>query len=121
MLPTRRDFLRKTAGALGLALLPGFAQSRARAAGAGRPNVLLIMADDMGYSDTECYGGEIGTPNLSALAAGGIRFTQHYSTGRCWPSRACILTGYYAQQIRRDRMPGIERGPRPAWAPLLPE
>jgi arylsulfatase len=121
MLPTRRDFLRTTAGALGLALLPGFEQSRARPVKTGKPNILLIMADDMGYSDAECYGGEIRTPNLSALAAGGIRFTQHYSTGRCWPSRACILTGYYAQQIRRDEMPGIDRGPRPLWAPLLPE
>jgi len=86
-----------------------------------RPNVLLIMADDMGFSDAGCYGGEIRTPNLDALAAGGVRFTQHYSTGRCWPSRACILTGYYAQHIGRDGAPGIKRGNRPAWAPLLPE
>ncbi|MFO7902125.1 MAG: sulfatase-like hydrolase/transferase, partial [Pirellulaceae bacterium] len=79
------------------------------------------MADDMGYSDLGCYGGEIETPNLDELADHGLRFTQHYSTGRCWPSRACILTGYYAQQIRRDAMPGIQTGQRPAWAPLLPE
>lgn len=85
------------------------------------PNIVLILADDMGFSDAECYGGEISTPNLSSLAAGGIRFTQHYSTGRCWPSRACLLTGYYAQQIRRDAMPGIKLGDRPSWAPLLPE
>ncbi|MGC9330002.1 MAG: sulfatase-like hydrolase/transferase, partial [Candidatus Hinthialibacter sp.] len=74
----------------------------------------------MGYSDSECYGGDIRTPHLSSLANAGIRFTQHYSTGRCWPSRACILSGYYAQQIRRDDMPGIKMGNRPAWAPLLP-
>ena len=68
------------------------------------PNILLIMADDMGYSDAGCYGGEVATPNLNKLAANGLRFTQHYSTGRCWPSRACILTGHYAQQVRRDGM-----------------
>ena len=84
------------------------------------PNVMLIMADDMGFSDPGCYGGEIRTPNLDRLAAGGIRFSQHYSTARCWPSRATILTGYYAQQVRRDTMPGVRRGNRPAWAPLLP-
>jgi len=86
-----------------------------------RPNVLFILADDMGFSDAGCYGGDVRTPNLDALAASGLRFTQHYSTGRCWPSRACILTGYYAQQIRRDGGPGIKLGNRPAWAPLLPE
>lgn len=82
------------------------------------------MADDMGYSDAGCYGGDVETPNLDMLAAGGVRFTQHYSTGRCWPSRACILTGYYAQHVRRDGMPGLKggaQGRRPAWAPLLPE
>ncbi len=86
-----------------------------------KPNVLLIMADDMGYSDAECYGGEVATPNLNKLAANGLRFTQHYSTGRCWPSRACILTGHYAQQIRRDKMEDIKMGDIPSWAPLLPE
>ncbi len=53
----------------------------------------------MGFSDAGCYGGEISTPNIDALAASGVRFTQHYSTGRCWPSRACILTGNYYQQV----------------------
>jgi arylsulfatase A-like enzyme len=86
-----------------------------------KPNILLIVADDMGYSDLECYGGDVRAPNLSRLAEEGVRFTQHYSTGRCWPSRACILTGYYAQQIRRDKMPGVSMGNRPAWAPLLPQ
>ncbi len=89
-----------------------------------RPNVLLILADDMGYSDAGCYGGDIATPQLDALAKGGVRFTQFYNTARCWPSRAAILTGYYAQQVRRDGMPGLQggaRGVRPAWARLLPE
>ncbi len=91
---------------------------------APRPNVLLIVADDMGYSDVACYGGEIATPNLDALARGGLRFTQFYNTARCWPSRAAILTGYYAQQVRRDTIPGVasgNSGTRPPWARLLPE
>ena len=84
------------------------------------PNVLLIMADDMGYSDLGCYGGEIETPHLDGLAKNGLRFTQFYNTARCWPSRASLLTGYYAQQVRRDTLPGIKRGNRPSWAHLLP-
>jgi arylsulfatase A-like enzyme len=89
-----------------------------------RPNFLLIVADDMGFSDSGCYGGEIQTPTLDNLARGGLRFTQFYNTARCWPSRACILTGYYAQQVRRDALPdqpGGVSGRRPAWARLLPE
>ncbi len=88
-----------------------------------KPNFLLILADDLGYSDLGCYGGEIQTPNLDRLARGGIRFTQFYNTARCWPSRAAILTGYYAQQVRRDAIPGAGgggEGVRPDWAPLLP-
>ncbi|MBI3877555.1 MAG: sulfatase-like hydrolase/transferase [Verrucomicrobia bacterium] len=92
---------------------------------ADRPNILILLADDMGFSDAGCYGGEIATPNLDALAKGGLRFTQFYNTARCWPSRAAILTGYYAQAVRRDAMPGVPgsggRGVRPAWAKLLPE
>lgn len=121
MAMTRRDFLRRTAASLGGGAVAALTSKRASADQPGRPNVVLILADDMGYSDAECYGGDVRTPNLSALAEGGIRFTQHYSTGRCWPSRACILTGYYAQHIRRDTMEGIELGNRPKWAPLLPE
>ncbi len=62
------------------------------------PNIILIMGDDMGYSDIGCYGGEINTPNLDALAAAGIRFTQFYNTARCCPTRASLLTGLYPQQ-----------------------
>jgi arylsulfatase len=89
-----------------------------------RPHVLLILADDLGYSDLGCYGGEIHTPNLDRLAQNGLRFTQFYNTARCWPTRAALLTGYYAQQVRRDALPGnppIPVGQRPRWAPLLPE
>src|SRR2546421_969151 len=68
------------------------------AAGPAKPNVLLILADDMGFSDAGCYGGEIHTPNLDALAAGGLRFTQFYNTARCCPSRAALLTGLYSHQ-----------------------
>ena len=64
----------------------------------GRPNIVLILADDMGYSDIGCYGGEIRTPNLDRLAAGGLRFTQFYNTARCCPTRASLLTGLYPHQ-----------------------
>ena len=91
----------------------------------GSPNILVIVADDLGYSDLGCYGGEIDTPNLDRLAANGLKFTQFYNTARCWPSRAAILTGYYAQQVRRDALPHIPSaggsGIRPGWARLLPE
>ncbi|HSG72918.1 MAG TPA: sulfatase-like hydrolase/transferase, partial [Planctomycetaceae bacterium] len=63
-----------------------------------RPNIILIMGDDMGYSDVGCYGGEIDTPNLNALAENGLRFTQFYNTARCCPTRACLLTGVYPHQ-----------------------
>jgi len=99
-------------------------RAAAGAAPSRKPNFLVIVMDDMGFSDAGCYGGEIATPNLDGLAAGGVRFTQCYSTARCWPSRACILTGYYAQQVRRDALPGLAGGiggKRPAWARLLPE
>jgi arylsulfatase len=86
-----------------------------------RPNVLVILADDLGYSDLGCYGSEIRTPNVDGLAKNGLRFTQFYNTARCWPSRAALLTGYYAQAVRRDTLPGIPVGTRPPWARLLPE
>ncbi len=63
-----------------------------------RPNIILIMADDLGYSDLGCYGGEINTPNLDYLAANGLRFTQFYNTSRCCPTRAALLTGQYNHQ-----------------------
>jgi len=63
-----------------------------------RPNIVLIMSDDMGYSDLAPYGGEINTPNLTALAEGGLKFTQFYNTARCCPSRASLMTGCYPQQ-----------------------
>jgi arylsulfatase A-like enzyme len=62
---------------------------------AERPNILLIMSDDVGFSDIGCYGSEIATPNLDSLAQNGIRFTQFYNTARCCPTRAALLTGLY--------------------------
>jgi arylsulfatase A-like enzyme len=63
-----------------------------------RPNIVVILVDDMGFSDIGCYGSEIPTPNLDKLAATGLRFTQYYNTGRCCPTRAALLTGLYSHQ-----------------------
>jgi arylsulfatase A-like enzyme len=63
-----------------------------------RPNIIVILSDDMGYSDIGCFGGEIHTPNLDALAGNGLRFTQFYNTSRCCPTRASLLTGLYSHQ-----------------------
>ncbi len=65
---------------------------------ADKPNVVVILCDDMGFSDLGCYGGEIATPNLDKLAANGVRFTQFYNTARCCPTRASLLTGLYPHQ-----------------------
>ncbi len=62
------------------------------------PNIILILADDLGYSDLGCYGGEISTPNIDALAASGVRLTQLYNSARCCPSRASLMTGLYPTQ-----------------------
>ena len=80
------------------------------------PNIVLILADDLGFADLGCYGSEIQTPTLDRLAANGLRFTQFYNTARCWPTRACLMSGYYAQQIRMDP----PQGRLPDWASLLP-
>jgi arylsulfatase len=63
-----------------------------------RPNIVVILIDDMGWSDLGCYGSEIPTPNIDALAKGGVRFTQFYNTGRCSPTRASLMTGLYPHQ-----------------------
>lgn len=69
-----------------------------------RPNIIIILADDMGYSDLGCYGGEINTPNLDQLASKGIRFTQFYNAARCCPTRASLLTGLYPHQAGMGAM-----------------
>ena len=66
--------------------------------GAEKPNIILILSDDLGYSDLGCYGGEIETPNLDALAKDGLRFARFYNAGRCCPTRASLLTGVYPHQ-----------------------
>ncbi len=78
---------------------------------APKPNVLLILADDLGYSDIGCYGGEIATPNLDALAKNGLRFRQFYNGTRCCPTRASLLTGLYAHQAGVGDMTGDEGQP----------
>ena len=77
-----------------------------------RPNIVVILVDDMGFTDIGCYGSEIPTPNLDKLAADGLRFTQFYNTGRCCPTRAALLTGLYSHQagvghmVEDDGVPG---------------
>ena len=83
----------------------------ARANAADRPNIVLIMADDMGYSDVGCYGGEINTPNIDRLAADGLRFTQFYNTGRCCPTRASLMTGLYPHEAGLGHMVYGDKGP----------
>ncbi|MHC1764298.1 MAG: arylsulfatase [Verrucomicrobiia bacterium] len=85
--------------------------------GSSRPNILIVLADDLGYSDPGCYGGEIATPHLDRLAEKGLRFTQFYTTARCWPTRAALMTGYYPQQVRMDP----PRGRVPTWGQTLPQ
>ena len=103
---TRRGFLRAIGmGAASLAL-PACAKLRTSQAGAApatglsgrKPNIVLIMSDDMGFSDIGCYGSEVRTPTLDGLAANGLRFTQFYNTARCCPTRASLLTGLYPHQ-----------------------
>ena len=85
------------------------------------PNIVVILVDDLGYSDLGCYGGEIETPNLDRLAQSGLRFSQFYNTARCCPSRASLLTGLYQHQAGIGFMTyadwgegyeGTPRGPR---------
>jgi arylsulfatase len=83
-----------------------------------RPNIIIILSDDMGYSDIGCYGSEIETPVLDGLAANGLRFTQFYNTARCCPTRAALLTGLYQHQAGIGHMVGEHNaggeGGRPA-------
>ena len=80
-----------------------------------RPNLLLILVDDLGYSDLGCFGGEIGTPNIDRLAANGLRFTQCYNSARCCPSRASLMSGLYPHQAGigsfAQSQPSREKGP----------
>lgn len=95
---SRRKFLElSAAGSLGLTL-PNLGCTPAEGGGE-RPNIIVIMADDMGFSDAGCYGGEIDTPNIDRLADGGLRFTQFYNAARCCPTRASLMTGQYQHKV----------------------
>jgi len=76
-----------------------FAHAENKADRPDKPNIILIMADDLGYSDLGCYGGEIETPHIDSLARDGVRFTGFKNTARCAPSRASLLTGRYAHSV----------------------
>lgn len=93
--------------------------SRATAAPARRPNIILIMADDMGFSDIGPYGSEIPTPNLDRLAQSGIRFSEFCNTARCCPSRAALLTGLYSHQAGVGHM--VQDYGRPGYRGFLNE
>jgi arylsulfatase A-like enzyme len=91
-------FWRGVACGIGLALLCVASFNAWSAPNSARPNIIVILADDLGFSDLGCYGSEIPTPNLDKLARGGLRFSQFYNTPRCCPSRAALLTGLYPQE-----------------------
>lgn len=102
----RRQFFQTAAGAAAGHSLLGAAASR-------KPNIVVILVDDMGFSDLGCYGGEIRTPNIDALAKGGVRFTQFYNTARCCPTRASLLTGLYPHQAGVGHM--VDAKPFPGY------
>jgi arylsulfatase len=112
---TRRKFIQGVAGSLAAASLnmPGYAAPE-EAPARKRPNIVVIMADDMGFSDLGCYGSEIRTPNLDRLAQDGLRFTQAYNAARCCPTRAALLTGLYPHQAGMGGMVSTSAKPRPA-------
>jgi arylsulfatase A-like enzyme len=114
MNPDRRSFARSLTGVLvaaaaAIAIAGAFKTSAATAQTDARPNIIVILVDDMGWSDIGPYGGEIPTPNLDALAARGVRFTQFYSTSRCSPTRASLLTGLYPHQAGMGHLDNIIR------------
>ena len=98
----RRDFLK--AMGMGIAGLGLSADSAFAAPSSAKPNIVLIMVDDMGFSDLGCYGGEVDTPNLDKLASQGMRFTQFYNTAKCSPTRAALLTGCYHREVREQKL-----------------
>jgi len=87
-----------------LALAAVLCPAHLNAAPAAKPNIVLILADDMGYSDLGCFGSEIPTPNLDGLAAGGLRLTEFYNTARCSPTRAALMTGLNPHQAGMGRL-----------------
>lgn len=94
---TRREFIRSASAILAVSASTAWMTSCQNKT--SKPNILLIMADDMGFSDLGCYGSEINTPNIDRLAYEGLRFTQFYNAARCCPTRASLLTGLYPHQV----------------------
>ena len=85
-------------------------KEQAGSLGESRPNIVLIMADDMGFSDIGCYGGEVQTPSIDGLASKGLRYTQFYNNARCCPTRASLMTGVYPQQAGMGWMTAADLG-----------
>lgn len=100
----RREFLKLSAAGSVSVTLPLLVQSTNQRSKQSRANIVLIMADDLGFSDLGCYGGEIHTPNLNKLAENGLRFTQFYNNAICVATRASLLTGLYSQQVNGGAM-----------------
>ena len=96
---TRRSFIQTLLG--GSASLYTFPFLQNCQNSVQKPNIILIMADDMGYSDLGCMGSEINTPNIYSLAANGLLFTNFYNAAKCVPTRALLLTGLYAHKRGR--------------------
>jgi arylsulfatase A-like enzyme len=123
---TRREFLQSGLCASAAAMLPIQPQSTSGQTSHGpagkRPNIVFVLADDMGFSDIGCYGSEIDTPNLDSLGRGGLRFTDFHNSPRCCPSRAALLTGLYSHQAGMGMMTS-DHGtyPYPAYAGDLSE
>jgi arylsulfatase A-like enzyme len=112
-IPIHRHRLTRAAAALmgAVALIGTSALTFSAPKSAKRPNIIVVLADDLGYSDLGCYGGEIQTPNLDKLAQGGVRFTAAYNAGRCCPTRASLLTGLYPHQAGIGKMTTNEGAP----------
>lgn len=99
----RRKFIEMSAaGTLGLSLLPNLVYNKNKEG--DRPNIMVIMVDDMGFSDVGCYGGEVQTPNIDQLAENGLSFKNFHNTARCCPTRASLLTGQYQHKVGMPRM-----------------
>jgi arylsulfatase len=99
--------MRKAMVLVGALLGVQFAVSPSSNAASPRPNIVVILVDDMGWSDIGCYGSEVPTPNIDKLAAGGVRFTQFYNTARCSPTRASLNTGLYPHQAGMGHLDNI--------------
>ncbi len=104
----RRDFIKMGAGlaasSISTSTATAFAPHATSRAAGSKPNIIFILADDMGFSDIGCFGSEIATPNLDKLANRGMRLNQFYNNPRCCPSRASIMTGLYSQQAHMGNM-----------------